>query len=98
MLLVGSGAREHALAWKLSHSKHVEIIYVVPGNGGMASAGGKIVNVSTTNASDFPMLMAFAVEKGVNLIVPGSEAPIVAGIEGACRSGEMRKSFRMREL
>ena len=88
VLLIGSGGREHALAWRLAQSKHVETIHVVPGNAGTDAAGGKIINMSNATAEDFPTLMALAVEKGVNLVVPGPEAPIVAGIEAACRSGE----------
>ena len=88
ILLVGNGGREHALAWKLSQSRHVEIVYAVPGNGGTAFGGSKIANVSHISAEDFPALIAFAREERVNLLVPGNEAPLVAGIEGACRSGE----------
>ena len=88
ILLVGSGGREHALAWKLSQSKLVEIIYVGPGNGGTASEKGKIINVTTVSAEDFPALMLFAKGQAINLVVPGPEAPLVAGIESACRHGK----------
>ncbi|MCJ1318309.1 hypothetical protein MMC15_003637 [Xylographa vitiligo] len=91
ILLVGNGGREHALAWKLSQSSHVKKIFIVPGNGG--TGGGsldKVENVSNVQAEDFDALMAFAKEKEVNLVVPGSEAPLVAGIEGACRAAGLR--------
>ena len=88
ILLIGSGGREHALAWKLNQSERVEAIYVVPGNGGTGSGQlSKVENISHVDASNFPALMAFAIEKGVNLVVPGAEAPLVAGIEKACRRG-----------
>ncbi|MCJ1381057.1 hypothetical protein MMC17_004166 [Xylographa soralifera] len=87
ILLVGNGGREHALAWKLSQSSRVKKVYVVPGNGGTGAGGlNKVENVSHVKPDDFDALMAFAKEKEVNLIVPGPEAPLVAGIEGACRA------------
>lgn len=45
VLVLGSGSREHAIAWKLAQSAHVQLILVAPGNGGTASAGGKIANL-----------------------------------------------------
>ena len=81
VLLIGNGGREHALAWKLSQSPRVASILVVPGNGGTASCP-KVSNVSTVSADDFPGLVSFAQSQGVNLVVPGPEAPLVDGIEG----------------
>lgn len=78
ILLVGNGGREHALAWKLSQSPLVSHIFVVPGNGGTAGLPG-VTNVPLS-AEDFPGLVAFAKEQSVNLVVPGPEAPLVAGI------------------
>ena len=89
ILLVGNGGREHALAWKLKQSKLVEIIYVVPGNGGTATEDAGIVNISNISPEDFSALMGFAKQNGVNLVVPGPEAPLVAGIESACRGGKI---------
>ena len=79
VLLVGNGGREHALAWKLSQSPRIDRIYVVPGNGGTASLA-KTENVPSIKQEDFPALVQFAKEKNVNLVVPGPEAPLVAGI------------------
>ncbi|KAK3062940.1 Bifunctional purine biosynthetic protein ade1, partial [Coniosporium uncinatum] len=79
ILLVGNGGREHALAWKLSNSPHVEHIYIVPGNGGTASLQ-KASNISSISAEDFSGLISFAQEKDINLLVPGPEAPLVSGI------------------
>ncbi|KAF1974537.1 phosphoribosylamine-glycine ligase [Bimuria novae-zelandiae CBS 107.79] len=79
VLLVGNGGREHALAWKLSQSPRVERIYVVPGNGGTASLA-KTENVPSIKQEDFPALVAFGKDKDINLVVPGPEAPLVAGI------------------
>ena len=88
ILLVGSGGREHALAWKLSQSARVDVIYVVPGNGG--SDDGLLTNVKNVKdvkADDFSSLMDFARKNKVNLIIPGPEAPLVEGIETSCRAG-----------
>ncbi|EON66516.1 phosphoribosylamine-glycine ligase [Coniosporium apollinis CBS 100218] len=79
ILLIGNGGREHALAWKLSISLRVEHIYCVPGNGGTAGVD-KVTNISTIAQNDFAALASFAEEKGINLLVPGPEAPLVAGI------------------
>ena len=80
VLLVGNGGREHAIAWKLLQSPLIEHIYVCPGNGGTATISPKVTNVTTVKDSDFPGLVAFAQEKHVNFLIPGPEAPLVAGI------------------
>ncbi|KAF7307134.1 Phosphoribosylformylglycinamidine cyclo-ligase [Mycena indigotica] len=79
ILLLGSGGREHALAWKLSHSSLVKHVYVCPGNGGTSQLP-KTSNISL-NPSDFPALVAFALENQVTLLVPGPEQPLVDGVE-----------------
>lgn len=88
ILLIGSSGREHALAWKLSQSSLVDSIKVVPGNGGTATGISKVQNVSNVDPSDFQSLLAFAKEHGVDLVVPGPEVPLVAGIESICRAGK----------
>lgn len=91
ILLVGNGGREHALAWKLSQSPRVKSILVVPGNGGTgAGTLQKVQNIDHVKADDFAALMKFAQENEVNLVVPGPEAPLVAGIESACRAAGIR--------
>ncbi|ODA77080.1 hypothetical protein RJ55_07598 [Drechmeria coniospora] len=84
ILLIGNGGREHALAWKLSQSARVDSIFAVPGNGGTATLP-KVTNVTSVSAQDFPGLVQFAVSNGVNLVVPGPEAPLVDGIEAFFR-------------
>ncbi|KAK8199682.1 phosphoribosylamine-glycine ligase [Phyllosticta capitalensis] len=79
VLIVGNGGREHAIAWKLSKSPRIDQIFVVPGNGG-TGALDKTKNIETVSADDFPGLVKFALENDVNLLVPGPEAPLVAGI------------------
>jgi len=90
ILLVGNGGREHALAWKLNQSPRVKSILVVPGNGGTGAGTLQKVKNIELKAENFPALMNFAKESGVNLVVPGPEAPLVAGIEGACRAAGIR--------
>ena len=78
VLVIGSGGREHALAWKVSLSPSVERVYVVPGNAGTASEP-KIQNV-VMDVGDFPGLASFAEEVGAGLTIVGPEAPLVDGI------------------
>ena len=96
ILLVGSGGRESALAWKLAQSNLVQRIFVAPGNGGTAQGLQKVENVSHINPDDFPALLVFARERQVNLVVPGPEAPLVAGIGDFFRAGKGTWSFPSR--
>jgi phosphoribosylamine--glycine ligase/phosphoribosylformylglycinamidine cyclo-ligase len=87
VLVVGSGGREHALAWKLSQSPRVDIVYVAPGNGGTGlGSDAKIVNANV-KVDDYPGLVALAQKHDVNLVVPGPEAPLVDGIQGYFQAG-----------
>ncbi len=76
ILLVGSGGREHALAWKIVQSPHCEKLYCAPGNGGMAQIA-EVVPIEDTNIS---LLARFAEEKKIDLTVVGPEAPLALGI------------------
>lgn len=76
ILLLGSGGRENALAWKIAQSKKVEKLYIAPGNGGTYSVGDN-VNI---NVNDFPSIKTFVIENGVNMVVVGPEDPLVNGI------------------
>jgi phosphoribosylamine--glycine ligase/phosphoribosylformylglycinamidine cyclo-ligase len=84
ILLIGNGGREHALAWKLAQSPLVESIIAVPGNGGTARVP-KTTNDSSVSADNYPGLVDLARKNGVNLVVPGPEAPLVDGVEGFFR-------------
>lgn len=86
VLVVGSGGREHAFAWKLSHSPSVDIVFVAPGNGGTASSHSKIANIDI-KADDYAGLVTFSQKNNVNLVVPGPEAPLVDGIQKFFQSG-----------
>ncbi|GAA0423287.1 phosphoribosylamine--glycine ligase [Cocleimonas flava] len=78
VLLIGSGGREHALAWKIAQSKRVEKVIVAPGNAGTALEE-KVENVDI-GAEDIEGLLAFAQENNVDLTVVGPEAPLVKGV------------------
>lgn len=79
ILVVGSGGREHALAWKFAQSERVSEVFVAPGNGGTALASN-LTNIDIA-VMDFDGLSDFAIERGITLTVVGPEAPLVAGIE-----------------
>ncbi|KAF2142943.1 uncharacterized protein K452DRAFT_297460 [Aplosporella prunicola CBS 121167] len=79
VLIVGNGGREHAISWKLSQSPRIAQIYVCPGNGG-TSLLKRTQNVDSVKADDFAGLVLFAKANNVNLLIPGPEAPLVAGI------------------
>lgn len=78
VLIVGSGGREHALAWKAAQSPKVEKVYVAPGNAGTAQEP-KVENVPI-GAQDIPSLIHFAKQTQIDLTIIGPEAPLVAGI------------------
>ncbi|KAI5836496.1 aminoimidazole ribonucleotide synthetase [Schizophyllum commune Tattone D] len=79
ILILGSGGREHALAWKLAQSPSVDQLYVAPGNGGTDSLP-KTTNVNIS-VGDFPRLVEFAQKNEVTLVLPGPEQPLVDGVE-----------------
>lgn len=78
VLVIGSGGREHALAWKAAQSNDVEVVYVAPGNAGTAIEA-KLENVAI-GAEDLDGLLAFAKSNAIDLTIVGPEAPLVAGV------------------
>ncbi|CCG21155.1 Ade5,7 phosphoribosylamine-glycine ligase and phosphoribosylformylglycinamidine cyclo-ligase [Candida orthopsilosis Co 90-125] len=81
ILVIGNGGREHAIVWRLLQSSSVNHIYVAPGNGGTTTQSSKVTNVPISSSpKDFQKLQDFAVEKKINLVVPGPEQPLVDGI------------------
>jgi phosphoribosylamine--glycine ligase len=76
ILLIGSGGREHAFAWKLTQSPKCEQLYIAPGNAGTASCG---INVNIS-VSDHEGMKAFCREKNIGLVVVGPEEPLVKGL------------------
>jgi phosphoribosylamine--glycine ligase len=82
VLVIGSGGREHALCWSLSASPLLTKLWCAPGNPGIA----QVAECIGIGAMDFPALVAFAQDNSVDLVVPGPEAPLVAGITDAMES------------
>ena len=85
VLVVGSGGREHALAWQAAKSKEVETVYVAPGNAGTACEPG-IENIPLS-AGDLDGLLGFAQERGIGLAIAGPEDPLVNGIVDRFEAG-----------
>ena len=78
VLIIGSGGREHALAWKVAQSSRVDTVFVAPGNAGTAAEPG-IGNI-TIDTMDFAGLADFAKDNSVGLTIVGPEAPLVGGV------------------
>ena len=86
VLIVGSGGREHAIAWKVSQSKKVDKIYCAPGNAGIA----QIAECVDIGAMEFDKLVAFAKEKAIDLTVIGMDDPLVGGVVDAFEKEGLR--------
>lgn len=76
ILLLGSGGREHAIAWKIAQSPKTEKLFIAPGNAGTASAGENVA----LKADDFDGIKKFVLDNNVNMVVVGPEDPLVKGI------------------
>jgi phosphoribosylamine--glycine ligase len=86
LLVIGSGGREHAMAWKLAQSPRVQKVFVAPGNGGTATENG-LENIAI---SSIPDLIGFAKKEQIHLTVVGPEAPLAAGIVDAFQEAGQR--------
>jgi len=76
ILLLGSGGREHALAWKISQSKHCQALFIAPGNPGTATCGTNIF----LDLNNFEGIKTFVLQESVDMIIVGPEEPLVRGI------------------
>ena len=90
ILLIGSGGREHALAWKLAQSPQVQTVFVAPGNGGTATAKLTTAGIQNLPISDLQDLAEFAKREKIHLTVVGPEAPLAAGIVDVFRANGLR--------
>lgn len=88
ILVLGSGGREHALAWKISQSKKVDNLYIAPGNAGTQDIA---INVEIA-AEDFPALKTFVLKNDISIVLVGPEAPLVAGVYDFFKNDEELKS------
>ena len=87
ILVIGSGGREHALAWKLAQSERVTQVYVAPGNGGTALDEERLENLPIT---DLPTLCQWSQDNAIALTVVGPEAPLAAGVVDMFRAAGLR--------
>lgn len=84
ILLLGSGGREHALAWKIAQSKLVDQLFIAPGNAGTSNVG---INVAMS-AEDFDAIKEFTLANNIGMVVVGPEAPLVKGISDFFKNDE----------
>ena len=89
LLLLGSGGREHALAWKIAQSPKIDKLYIAPGNAGTANEGENV----NLKADDFEGIKQFVLEKGIDMVVVGPEDPLVKGIYDVFKQDEQLKSI-----
>jgi phosphoribosylamine--glycine ligase len=91
ILLLGSGGREHAFALAISQSPNCSQLYIAPGNAGTAQCGTNV----TLNLNDFQAVGQFCIDHNIELVVPGNEDPLVAGITDALEEFAVQKSIRL---
>ena len=89
ILLLGSGGREHALAWKIAQSPKVEKLYIAPGNAGTCQEGENV----PLKADDFEGIRQFVLQQRVDMVVVGPEVPLVKGIYDFFRNDEALKAI-----
>lgn len=89
ILLLGSGGREHALAWKISQSPKCEQLYIAPGNAGTGNCGENVA----MKADDFETIKTFCVEKTIDMVVVGPEDPLVKGIYDELKADSRTKDI-----
>ncbi len=89
ILLLGSGGREHALAWKIAQSSKCEKLYIAPGNAGTCNVGENVA----MKADDFEAVKTFVVENGIQMVVVGPEDPLVKGIYDDLKQDERTKDI-----
>lgn len=88
LLLLGSGGREHALAWKIAQSPKIEKLYIAPGNAGTSEVGENVA----IKADDFAAIKEFVVKNDINMVVVGPEDPLVKGIYDYFKNEEALKN------
>ena len=88
LLLLGSGGREHALAWKIAQSPKIEKLYIAPGNAGTREVGENVA----IKADDFDAIKQLVLEKGIDMVVVGPEDPLVKGIYDYFKNNEALKA------
>ena len=89
ILLLGSGGREHALAWKIAQSEKCDKLYIAPGNAGTFNCGENV----SMKADDFDTIKAFCIDKQIDMVVVGPEDPLVKGIYDNLKTDERTKNI-----
>ena len=89
LLLLGSGGREHALAWKIAQSPKIEKLYIAPGNAGTRNVGENVA----IKADDFEAIKEFVVKNGIHMVVVGPEDPLVKGVYDFFKEDEALKDI-----
>lgn len=89
LLLLGSGGREHALAWKIAQSPKIEKLYIAPGNAGTSNVGENVA----MKTDDFAAIKEFVVKNNINMVVVGPEDPLVKGIYDYFKQDEALKDI-----
>ena len=89
ILLLGSGGREHALAWKMAQSPALNKLFIAPGNPGTATVGTNL----SVSADDFPMIRKVVLENAVDMVVVGPEDPLVKGVVDFFKADEVLKDI-----
>ena len=89
LLLLGSGGREHALAWKITQSPKIEKLFIAPGNAGTANAGENV----DIKADDFENIKKFCLDEQIDMVVVGPEDPLVKGVYDFFKNDEQLKSI-----
>ena len=89
LLLLGSGGREHALAWKIAQSPKIEKLYIAPGNAGTRNVGENVA----IKADDFEAIRTFVLENGIQMVVVGPEDPLVKGVYDFFKEDEALKDI-----
>ena len=89
LLLLGSGGREHALAWKIVQSPKIEKLFIAPGNAGTANAGENV----DIKADDFESIKKFCLDEQIDMVVVGPEDPLVKGVYDFFKNDEQLKSI-----
>lgn len=89
LLLLGSGGREHALAWKIAQSPKIEKLYIAPGNAGTSNVGENVA----IKADDFTAIREFVVKNNIDMVVVGPEDPLVKGIYDYFKKDEALKNI-----
>ena len=89
LLLLGSGGREHALAWKIAQSPKIEKLYIAPGNAGTRNVGENVA----IKADDFEAIKTFVIENCIDMVVVGPEDPLVKGVYDFFKDDEALKNI-----